>query len=511
MPKMKAQRKKRSNGWWWVILPLLAIAGGAYYYFQVYMPTQTVAAAPTMKTAKVRKGDITVSASAAGVIIAPTEMDLAFSSSGRLVELLVAEGDMVQAGDVLAKLDDSDLRINLLQAESNLAAAKLKMADLQDDVDPIALSATLATVYTARENLSQSENPASAADLAAARANLNAARQALSELYAGPSTTELTILGAELEKATIALQRAQSDYNAIAWRNDIGTTPQSAALQQATIDFDRANAAYALSTAPASSEAISSANARVASAEATLERLLLPPSEDATAALKAKVDQAEAELAQLMAGANPADIESAQIAIAQASAGVDGAKLALERATLIAPFDGTITAVNGQVGENVTTSPLLTITDMQNLAVELYVEESDMGLISPGNVVNISLQANGDAEYYGAITHVSPLLVMIDGVPALRAQATIENPPAYARPGMTASLKVIAATANNALLVSLEALRELSPGSYAVFVVENGVPLMRPVEVGIMDFANAEILSGLSLGEVVSTGIIETQ
>ncbi len=510
MPKMKAQRKRRINVWW-VILPLLAMAGGAYYYFQYYAPTQTVAAAPTMKTAKVRKGDITVSANAAGNVVAANEMNLAFSTSGRLLELLVAEGDVVQTGDVLAKLDDSDQRINLLQAEANLAAAKLKMIDLQDDVDPIALSAASAAVYTARENLSQGQTLVSAADLAAARANLEAARQGLTDLRAGPSATELTILGAELEKATIALQRAQSDYNAIAWRNDVGVTPQSAALQQATIDYDKANAAYSLSTAPASPEASASAAARVASAEATLERLLLPPSEDATAALQAKVEQAEAELAQLLAGANPADIEAAQIAVAQASAGVDSAKLALARATLTAPFDGTITAVNAQAGEFVSTSPLLTITDLNNLQVELFVEESDMGLIAPGHVVNVTFQANNDAQYFGEIVHVSPLLVTVDGVPALRALATIENPPAYARPGMTASIQVIAATANDALLVSLEALRELSPGSYAVFVVEDGVPLMRPVEVGIMDFANAEIISGLSLGEVVSTGIIETQ
>jgi hypothetical protein len=56
----------------------------------------------------------------------------------------------------------------------------------------------------------------------------------------------------------------------------------------------------------------------------------------------------------------------------------------------------------------------------------------------------------------------------------------------------------------------VEALRELSPGEYAVFVMENGEPQLRFVEVGLMDFSFAEILSGLESGETVTTGIIET-
>jgi multidrug efflux pump subunit AcrA (membrane-fusion protein) len=53
-------------------------------------------------------------------------------------------------------------------------------------------------------------------------------------------------------------------------------------------------------------------------------------------------------------------------------------------------------------------------------------------------------------------------------------------------------------------------LRELGPDQYAVFVVQpDGELVLRPVEVGLQDFINAEILSGLELGEVVSTGVEE--
>ncbi|MCB0199357.1 MAG: efflux RND transporter periplasmic adaptor subunit [Anaerolineae bacterium] len=509
MPK-KARRKSRFSPLW-LLIPVLAIAAGLFYYFQVYLPGQTVEAAPTMKTARVRTGDITVSASAAGVVVPAQEMDVSFGSSGRLAELLVAEGDVVEAGDVLARLDDSDQRLNLLQAEANLAAAQLKLTELQRDVDPVALAAVQAELYGARESLAASQTPASQADIAAAQANLQAAQQALADLRSGPTDAELTVLRAELDKASIAVAKAQSDYDAIAWRNDVGQTPQAAALQQATIDFDKAQAAFNLATAPASPESLSTAEARVASAQAALEKLLAPPDSDATAALQARVAQAEAEMQQLLAGADPADIEAAQIAIDQATTNVEAARLSLERAVLTSPIGGTVTEVTAGSGEIVGTGPLLTITDLNDLRVELYVDESDMALIAPGHVVNITLQADSDSQYFGEIVHVSPALATIDGVQVLRAESSIENPPAYLRPGMTASLQVIAAAANNALLVPLDALRELSAGSYAVFVVEDGQPKMRPVEVGIMDFANAEILSGLEKGDVISTGIVETE
>ena len=77
---------------------------------------------------------------------------------------------------------------------------------------------------------------------------------------------------------------------------------------------------------------------------------------------------------------------------------------------------------------------------------------------------------------------------------------------------MTVEVEVIAAEARNVMLVPVQALRELAPGSYAVFVVQaDGSLKMTPVTVGLRDYANAEILSGLNVGDVISTGTVETK
>ena len=72
-------------------------------------------------------------------------------------------------------------------------------------------------------------------------------------------------------------------------------------------------------------------------------------------------------------------------------------------------------------------------------------------------------------------------------------------------------MDVIGGRAENAILVPVDALRETSPGEYAVFVIEDDKPKLRLVEIGLQDLFNAEVLSGLEPGDVVSTGLVDTE
>ena len=77
---------------------------------------------------------------------------------------------------------------------------------------------------------------------------------------------------------------------------------------------------------------------------------------------------------------------------------------------------------------------------------------------------------------------------------------------------MAAEVELIAGEALGALLVPVQALRELTPTSYAVFLLQpDGQLKLTPVTIGLKDFANAEILSGLKAGDMVSTGTVETK
>jgi multidrug efflux pump subunit AcrA (membrane-fusion protein) len=123
--------------------------------------------------------------------------------------------------------------------------------------------------------------------------------------------------------------------------------------------------------------------------------------------------------------------------------------------------------------------------------------------------VNIVFEALPDYTFPGAIVSVDPALVDVDGTIAVQSYASVDLSAHRISllSGMNADVEVISGEARNAVLVPLQALRELGPDQYAVFVVQaNGELEMRPVEVRLKDYVHAEILSGLEAGEVISLG-----
>jgi multidrug efflux pump subunit AcrA (membrane-fusion protein) len=100
-------------------------------------------------------------------------------------------------------------------------------------------------------------------------------------------------------------------------------------------------------------------------------------------------------------------------------------------------------------------------------------------------------------------------LVTVGNTSAVQLWASIDTSahPITLLGEMNAEVEVVSGEALNAVLVPVQALRELGEGQYAVFVVsESGELEMRMVEVGLQDYVNAEVRSGLRPGEVVSTG-----
>ncbi|RPJ51713.1 MAG: hypothetical protein EHM21_02065 [Chloroflexi bacterium] len=78
--------------------------------------------------------------------------------------------------------------------------------------------------------------------------------------------------------------------------------------------------------------------------------------------------------------------------------------------------------------------------------------------------------------------------------------------------GLSGTVTLIQASADNVLLVPLQALRDLGDGMYSVFVVgPDGQIKLRVVEVGLKDDSYAEIKSGLNAGDMVSTGTSQTR
>lgn len=529
------EHKKRRMVWWIVGAVLLLGAGGggyAYYRQAQAAKAQAQTGQETLQTARVRRGEIVLSATGVGSVVAAREVALAFGSSGTLLELNVGLGDAVKEGDVLARIDDTAARQAvtsaeqaLIRAKADLQTARQNYADLIAPPTEAELLEAQAAVETAQKNLDDLLKGATAAEIAQAEANLASAEEAYKEALAGPSEEDI-------RKAQLALDQAKNSRWSVQMNRDAtcGMRPDSSACDQAQAQV--LNAEISVQLAEMNLETVKKGKtqaeiqalaAQVAAAKETLAKLRAGPSQAEINAAKAQLAAAQEKLADLQNGPTAEEIalaeqnvRSAELAVEQAEANLTEAKEALERCALVAPFDGVITAVNAQVGDTVNgNSAVLTLADLSQVVLDVYLDETDWAMVRVGHEVEVTFDAIPDQVFKGKVVRVSPQLVTVSGVKSVYAQAVLD-PSSFAKPqtlpvGLSATVDVIGGRATNALIVPVEALREIGAGEYAVFVVEDGQLRLRPVEVGLMDAAYAEIKSGLQEGEFVSTGLVETK
>ena len=108
---------------------------------------------------------------------------------------------------------------------------------------------------------------------------------------------------------------------------------------------------------------------------------------------------------------------------------------------------------------------------------------------------------------------IETTLQTVDGSPVVVLWGSVDSQTELTLlSGMSVEVEIITGEAYDTLLVPVQALREIAPGAFAVFLVNpDGSLELTPVTVGLRDFANTQILSGVSAGDTVSTGTVETK
>ena len=517
----------RSKVLWILLVAVILVSGGGYYYYNNAYALPQESVEETVRTTTVRRGDLVISASGSGELVPAEEVALGFTSGGVLSEVPVDVGSQVEIGDVLARLDDLNARQALIAAELQLAQAEDALAR-EIDAEAAAREVALAEANLAQAQMQLDELLNWTPDEAAveqAQANLDAAQASHEAAASQPAYAQTTSARVSLEQAQSGLVDAQEAYNT-AWDPardwelyDQRRGPQLEAereaaernLERAYQDLEVAEANFNLSWAGIDDTGKLNAWSQVLSAQAAMEDALTGPDEDEIQAAEIQVLQAETELTQVLADQASAP-NLAQLTVEQAQLTLEAAQATLDQLELVAPIDGVVTALDAETGQTVGTSPIATLANLDLPMVEVYLDETDLDKIAVGNEVEVIFDALPDETFTGYVVRVEPELVTVENVPAVQAVAALEGVSLQDLPaGLNASVDVIGGKAENALLVPVEALKELGPGQYAVFIMgADGELEMRPVEVGLIDYANAEILSGLQQGEKVSTGIVET-
>ena len=531
---------------WLIGLVLILIAGGAAAYILTRNNvTEAAQQGQGVQTSVARRGNIIISATAAGTVIPAKEIVLGFPTSGTLAELLVSVGNEVAAGDVLARLDDSDARQALANAEIQLSQAAMKTDASStntgisfDDINIQQAQINLDQAQKALDDLlnwAPDENDIALAEaqVTAAEAGYNAAKGQEASSYYSIQASQIS-----LDQAKADLAAAQESYDA-AWSEGRDWETQytepicdPGEMQPCTgqtwaqrIERDRESTASALARAQdnltlaqidydktvSSSSSSSSANAQtsVLSAQIALDAAKTGPTNDEIEAAQAAVTQADLNLKQALL-----NDESDDLSLVQSQLNLQAAQKTVDQTELAAPMAGTVMAINASVGESAGAA-LITLADLGQPLLEVFLDETDMNMVGLGYDVQVVFDALPDDTFEGQVVQIDPQLTNQNGLTVVRALVQLDTA-SFAKPqtlpvGMNATVDVIGGRADNAILVPVEALREITDGQYAVFVMEDGEPVLRMVEVGLMDFSFAEIVSGLQEGETVTTGIVQTQ
>ena len=414
------------------------------------------------ETAVVQRGTLRVAVNATGNLAPSTEVSLAFSAGGRVAEVFVAEGKQVEAGQPLVRLETDDLALQVAQAEIALRQAEIQLEDLQASPDE--------------------------AEVEQARAAVGDAGAAYQEAQMNQTVTEHSVsVGDEVRTARYNRDETYRRYQALVGR--LGEDDPKVA---------GAHDAY-LNALGAYNRAVENADLQLASAK------------NAVTQAYHTLQQAQDDLETLLAGASEREIENARLGVDQARSSLEQAQLRLEQATLTAPIDGTVTALNVQPGEMASAGQTaVVLSDVAVLEVEVNLDETDVAQVAIGQETLVSVEAFPGANLAGEVTYIAPVAQIESGVVLYPVTVRLAPTDIPVRAGMTGDVEITSAIQEGALIVPLRAVHTEGERFY-VDRLAGGQTERVEVTLGMITDTEVEITSGLAEGDVVSVVAAPTQ
>ncbi|MDH5774364.1 MAG: efflux RND transporter periplasmic adaptor subunit [Nitrospirota bacterium] len=199
--------------------------------------------------------------------------------------------------------------------------------------------------------------------------------------------------------------------------------------------------------------------------------------------------------------------------IARARSAINEAKAELAKTVLLAPFGGVIAELEVEVGEWTTPSPpalpippILDLIDPSSIYISAPMDEVDSSKIHEGQPVRITLDPFPGQPYPGHVRHLAPYVLDVEEQNrTVEIEVELDDQSFASRllPGTSADVEVILAVKDDVLRIPPSTLFE----GHKVFVVNQEVLSIRPIEIGMKNWDFVEILEGLSEGDAVVTSL----
>jgi len=302
-----------------------------------------------------------------------TQVDIAFKTSGRLIERRVNEGDPVQKGMVIARLDQEQLLHQRETAEAALGTAQAQLAE------------SISALKWQRETMQ--------ADMQLRNADLSAAQSQLQQLKNGSRPQEI-------QESQAAVAAAQSQYD------------------QAKKDWDRAQKLY--KDDDISTSQYDQFHARFEGADANLKQVKehaglvqAGPRSETIESASAQVERARASLRVGQANAietkrREQDIVARQSDIERAKAQIALIDSQMADTIAVSPIDGMVLVKAADVGEILAPgTSVVTVGDIEHPWLRAYIREQDLGRVKIGDKVKVTTDSYRDKVYDGRISYIS--------------------------------------------------------------------------------------------------------
>jgi HlyD family secretion protein len=395
------QHKPSSRLRWLIPLGLLLLGGAAAWYFLSRPPSNALQFSGRIEG---------------------YESDIGTKVSGRIEEVTVREGATVTKGQLLAKLDDDELRAQLKGAEAQLKAAKEQQENARLQV------AVLESQLTESQlKLQQSEGD-----------TVGRVSQATAQVAAADA--QLQQAQAQVIEAEAELELARSDRDRYAQLSQDGAASQQRS-QQASTAYKTAQATLASRKAT-----VAAFQRQVAAAQGQL-------TQTQSTSLNPDINAAQRDRFNTQLQQSQAQFAAAQADVANAEANRQQILAQLGNLTITSPINGTVTVRSVEPGVVVSSGKtLLTVLDQNTAYLRGFIPQGQIGQVHVGQTAKVFLDSSPDRPFTAKVAAIDSeasftpenIYFKQDRVQQVfGVRLTLEQPDGLAKPGMPADAEIL--------------------------------------------------------------------
>ncbi|MCC5629470.1 efflux RND transporter periplasmic adaptor subunit [Nostoc sphaeroides CHAB 2801] len=418
-------------------------------------------------TVPVAAKNVTLRITASGKVVPVQTVNISPKNPGVLSQLYVQQGDRIQQGQILARMDSAGIEAQRSQYRANLAQSQAQLAEAIAGSRP--------------------------QEIAQARARLAQAQAQLTQAKAGNRPQEIAQSQSQVDAA-----QAKVNYTSEQVKRYQYLYQQGAEKKQL---FD---------------QALSEDKSARANLEEAKKRLSLVQSGSRTeeiAQRQAAVNEARAALILLEDGTRSEEIVQRQAAVEAAKAQLKGVQVQLEDTIIRAPLSGIVTqkyadpgafvtpTTSASASASATSSSIVAVA--RGLEILAQVPEADLGRIKPGQQVEIVADAYPDQVFKGNVRLIAPEAVVEQGVTSFQVRVALNTGTDKLRSGLNVDLTFLGDRVNNALVLPTVSI-VTEKGQTGVLVPDaKNKPQFREVTIGAQIQNQTQILEGVKEGDRV--------